>query len=309
MNRPTVLVLDGPSLAHRAYHAFERQATRSPAGEPIWAVFGFIQLFAAILNRVQPAAVVVGWDGDGDASVRRRRFPQYKATRPHRPPELVEQMAVIPQLVAEAGFASVCPAGWEADDVLASVAAAVEATAGARCVVATSDRDAFGLISTRTHVLRLVNGGVDNAVLMGPHELLTRYGLRACPRNQYLDFAALRGDPSDNLPGVHGIGEKTAVKLLAALGDVEAALADEAATVAAVGRAFAERLSAGAGAWRLNRDVMALRTDIPVDLAAARRLPRVRRVVDACARRRINVSRLASVLEHVRAAAHPAGVA
>jgi 5'-3' exonuclease len=296
--RPKVLVVDGPSLAHRAYHAYEAQDTRSTAGTPIWAVQGFLNLFAGVLNMVRPAAVIVGWDGDAATSVRRAEFPTYKANRPQRPEALTTQLGMIPRLLAEIGFAGMCPEGLEADDVLASVAAAVEHCAAVDCVVATSDRDAFSLISERTTVLRLVSG-LQNAVWMNPGELLERYGLQAVP-NQYGDFAALRGDKSDNLPGVCGVGEKTAVKLLAALGSVTAALADPDATRQAIGTRFADKLIDGADVYHRNRRLMGMRADLPVDLAAARKLPDPDHAGAVCVRYEVNGSRLTTVLRQLR---------
>jgi DNA polymerase-1 len=137
----------------------------------------------------------------------------------------------------------------------------------------TSDRDAFGLIDAHTRVLRVINGGVEASPMLTPERLVLLLGVRP---DQYPDFAALRGDPSDNLPGVRGIGPRTAARLLAALGSAEAAFADLEAggcrVAEAVGPAAAVRLAdpAARRAWELNRAVMAMHTDVPVDLDAGR---------------------------------------
>jgi 5'-3' exonuclease len=279
--RRTVLVVDGPSVAHRAYYAYESTNLRLADGSPAWAVKGFLSLFGGIIKMVRPDAIVVGWDGDAAVSHRRALVPTYKANRGERDADLAHQLPRIPELLEQAGFTVIQPQGLEADDVLASVSATCEARQGVDCVVATSDRDSFGLISGRTTVLRLVSG-LSNAVWMNPRQLLDEYGLRSQP-SQYPDYAALRGDRSDNLPGVPGFGEKTAVKLLAAMGTVEAALADPAGTVAAVGKAAARKLAENEDVWRLNRKIMGMDHTLPVDLPAAARIPSPERVVAASA--------------------------
>ena len=125
-------------------------------------------------------------------------------------------------MLRDLGVVVVVPEGLEADDVLASVAAQAP-TLGAQTVVATSDRDSFALIDEHTRMLRILNGGVDASPLLDPERLAMVTGVRP---DQYLDLAALRGDTSDNLPGVHGFGTKTAVRLLQALGTAQAAFDD-----------------------------------------------------------------------------------
>jgi 5'-3' exonuclease len=226
------------------------------------------QLVAAA-DRVAPDAIVVGFD-DPDASVRRERWPQYKAQRGEKLTTLVDQLVAAAGVLRALGVAVVVPAGWEADDVLASVARQASA-AGATTVVMTSDRDAFGLIDASTRVLRIINGGVEASPLLTPERLVTLLGVRP---DQYPDFAALRGDPSDNLPGVRGFGPRTAARLLTALGGVREAFDDLDAgggrVVDAVGPAAAARLAepCARAAWELNREVMAMRSDVEIDLGA-----------------------------------------
>lgn len=270
MPRPrVVLAVDGNSIVHRCFHAQARNGFRSADGQPRWAVRGLLSQIVAAADRVAPDAVVVGFD-DPDSSVRRERWPQYKAHRGEKLDTLVEQLVVAADMLRELGIAVVMPAGWEADDVLASVACQA-AAAGATTVVMTSDRDAFSLIDPSTRVLRIINGGVEASPLLTPERLVTMLGVRP---EQYPDFAALRGDPSDNLPGVRGFGPRTAARLLAALGGVREAFDDLDAgggqVTAAVGPAAAARLSApdARGAWELNREVMAMRRDVEIDLGA-----------------------------------------
>ena len=260
--RKVLLALDGNSLAHRAFHGYEKSGLARSDGSPAFAVYGFCTLMAGICDKVRPDAMVVGFDDPRpEASIRRRRWPHYKANRPQKDPSLYSQMADIQAVLAELGVTVVVPQGLEADDVLGSAAAAAH-TSGWDCVVATSDRDSFCLVSTHTTVLRLVSG-LENAVWMTPDRLLADYGVTG---QQYSDYAALRGDTSDNLPGVMGIGEKTAAKLLARMGDVKTALASPAATAELIGKANAAKLVAGREVWELNREMMALHSDVPIEL-------------------------------------------
>ena len=266
-----VLAVDGNSLVHRAFHSQAHTGFRSGDGRPRWAVRGLLSQLVAAVDRVGPDVVVVGFD-DPEASLRRERWPSYKAHRGEKLPALVEQLATAADVVRELGVSVVVPPGLEADDVLASVAGQAPRV-GVSTVVVTSDRDAFGLIDTNTRVLRLINGGVEASPMLTPERLVLLLGVRP---EQYPDFAALRGDPSDNLPGVRGFGPKTAARLLVALGSAEAAFADLEAdgcrVAEAVGPAAAARLAEPAArrAWELNRAVMAMHADVPVDLDGGR---------------------------------------
>jgi DNA polymerase-1 len=262
----TLLAVDGNSLVHRAFHAYGPReeggaAMRNSRGEPVYAVYGFLSLLAKICQRVEPSHLLVGFD-DHTSSVRKGRWPHYKAQRESKGAELHDQVDALKVLLEELGVRVVVPAGLEADDVMASAGAQC-ASAGLECVIVTSDRDSFALISESTTVMRLVSG-VDKAVMMTPEVLVSSYGVRP---EQYLDYAALRGDASDNLPGVKGIGEKTAAKLLAEVGSVRAGLEDLARLEAAVGKSVRTKLEAGLEAWRHNLEVMEVVRDLDLGLA------------------------------------------
>ena len=259
-----VLAVDGNAIVHRAFHAQAVTGFRSPDGRPRWAVRGLLTQLVAAVERIGPDLVVVGFD-DPDTSDRRARWPDYKAHRAAKLDTLVDQLAAAADALRELGVAVVVPSGLEADDVLASVARQAPAV-GAGTVVVTSDRDAFGLIDANTRVLRIINGGVEASPLLTAERLVTLLGVRP---DQYRDFAALRGDPSDNLPGVRGIGPKTAARLLAAFGSALAAFDDLAAVAEALGPAVAARLAAqeARAMWELNCQVMAMRADVAVDLS------------------------------------------
>jgi 5'-3' exonuclease len=276
MSIPTVLAVDGNSLLHRAFHASARTMYRTPDGAQGWAVRGLLSQLASAVDRVCADVVVVGFDDRGNSS-RKRRWPSYKAQRAPKPESLERQLDLAVEVLRELGVVVVVPEGLEADDVLASVAAQAPAL-GAQTVVATSDRDSFALIGEHTKMLRILNGGVDASPLLDPARLAMVTGVRP---EQYLDLAAIRGDASDNLPGVHGFGAKTAVKLLQALDSGQAAFDDVAAggerCTAAIGRARTRALSTPEAKerWLFNREVMAMVTtaELGLDLAGRGSLP------------------------------------
>jgi len=173
------------------------------------------------IDSFAPDAVIFGID-DRSGSVRRDLYPDYKAGRAEKDPELIDQLDRAAALLDALGLATLTPPGLEADDVNASGATWATAN-GWDCVIITSDRDAFAHISHHTRVLRLIDGGIHGSPTLNPASLFNMYGVR--PAN-YLAFAALRGDSSDNLPGVQGIGEKTAAILLDVAGSMDAAWSD-----------------------------------------------------------------------------------
>lgn len=279
--QPVILAVDGNSLVHRSFHANAGAAhrlPRGPGGVPGWAVRGLLTQLAAAVLRACADAIVVGFD-DPDASERRVRWPHYKAQRAPKPPGLVSQLELAVEVLRDLGLAVVVPAGLEADDVLASVCAQAPAL-GARTVVMTSDRDAFALVGEHTRLLRVINGGVEASPMLDPDRAEMVTGVRP---EQYRDLAALRGDPSDNLPGVRGVGPKRATLLLREFGSAAAAFAaatDEPERCGrivgpAVARALADPQALAR--WQDNCDVMAMRADVAVDLdlsaAASGRLP------------------------------------
>lgn len=268
-----LLVLDGNSLMHRAYHAAATGRLLDRDGQPVWALKGLIGYVARAAARMRPDAVVVGFDCP-DRSVRQDEHPGYKAHRPPKAADLVEQLAAAPDLLRATGLCTVLHPAYEADDVLAS-AAGLARRCGWRSVLVTSDRDSFALIDETTSVLRVRNGGLDEAVLVTPASLLQVFGVRP---EQYRDLAALRGDPSDNLPGVRGFGSATAARLLATFGTIDDAWAaldrgEHDAVRASIGDRACEHLDSPAGraAVELNRRLMRMHTDLAVpDLDSAR---------------------------------------
>ncbi|MDF9715689.1 5'-3' exonuclease [Nocardioides sp. ChNu-153] len=230
--RKLLLVVDAPSLLHRNHHARAHTRALDRAGRPVWALHGMLRQIIESIDRFAPDAVLFGLD-DRTASVRRDAYPAYKAGRAEKHPELIGQLERAGALLDALGLATLTPPGLEADDVSAS-GAAWAGRHGWDCVIITSDRDTFAHISDHTKVLRLIDGGINGSPLLDPRRLHAMYGVAA---ENYLAYAALRGDASDNLPGVPGIGEKTAAILLEAAGSMQAVWADvehgDGSTVAA----------------------------------------------------------------------------
>ncbi len=219
--RRLLLVVDAPSLLHRNHHARAHTRALDRAGRPVWALHGMLRQIIESIDGFAPDAVLFGLD-DRTASVRRDAYPAYKAGRAEKHPELVAQLERAGALLDALGLATLTPPGLEADDVSAS-GATWAVRHGWDCVIITSDRDAFAHISDHTKVLRLIDGGIHGSPLLDPRRLHAMYGVAA---ENYLAYAALRGDASDNLPGVPGIGQKTAAPLLETAGSMEAVWAD-----------------------------------------------------------------------------------
>jgi DNA polymerase-1 len=210
LKRP-LLVVDGDSLAHRAYHALPKSINRN-------AVVGFTNMLVRLWEMEEPRAVFVGWDTLTAPTYRHEAFEPYQSGRVFED-SLVEQLDLLPQLVEALGFATAKAAGYEADDFVAAAVRSEEKRGGS-CVVVTSDRDLFQLAGERTVIVTPVRG-VSELARIGPDEVRDRYGVEPA---QVPDFIALRGDPSDRLPGARGVGPKTAASILAQYGSLEAAL-------------------------------------------------------------------------------------
>jgi DNA polymerase-1 len=217
MSNP-LLVVDGDSFAHRAYHALPKSIRRR-GDRGGGAIVGFANFLLRLFEIVQPRAVLVGWDTLDVPTYRHRAFEAYQGGRQFDA-ELLDQLAVLPQFVTACAFAVAKTPGYEADDFLAAAVASEERRNGT-AVVASGDRDAFQLSSHRTTILHPLRAG--EMARIGPAEVRERYGVD--PR-QVPDFIALRGDPSDRLPGAKGVGPKCAASLLHEYETLEALLTD-----------------------------------------------------------------------------------
>jgi DNA polymerase-1 len=213
-----LLVVDGDSLAHRAYHALPK-SIKSAQGRPAGALVGFTNMLVRLWEAEQPRTVFVGWDSLETPTYRHEALAGYQSGR-HFDEALLEQLDLLPEAVRSFGFATGKAPGFEADDFLGA-AVADEEKRGGTVVVVTSDRDSFQLASERTTILTPTRG-VSELKRIGPAEVRERYGVEPA---QVPDFIALRGDPSDRIPGAPGVGPKKAAELLAQYGSLEDALA------------------------------------------------------------------------------------
>jgi DNA polymerase I len=212
-----LLVIDGDSFAHRAYHGVPKSVLRR-GGKGAGAIVGFANLLLRLYREERPRAVLVGWDTLTAPTYRHKRFPAYQSGR-HFDQSLLEQLEVLPELVAACGFANAKLAGYEADDFLAAAVTAEERRGG-MALVASGDRDTFQLASASTTIIFPMRAG--EMARIGPAEVRDRYGVDP---KQVPDFIALRGDPSDKLPGARGVGPKGAADLLRNYGTLEDILA------------------------------------------------------------------------------------
>ena len=201
-----LLALDGDNFAHRSYHAVPKTIRRAD-GKGAGAIVGFANTLMRFHDAERPRAVIVGWDSLETPNWRCDLFPSYQSGRQFDD-ELIEQLSLLPEFVAACGFKNAKAPGFEADDFLAAAVAAEEQTGGV-VLVATGDRDAFQLASERTTILYPVRAG--EVARIGPEEVRKRYGVGP---KQVPDFIALRGDPSDKIPGALGVGPQRAAQLV-----------------------------------------------------------------------------------------------
>lgn len=242
MSRP-LLVIDGDSFAHRAYHGVPKTVKRKDGGAGN-ALVGFANYLMRLWDIEQPRAVFVGWDTLEVPTYRHTAFPAYQSGRDFEQ-GILEQLQLLPVFVEAFGFLTGKGPGYEADDFVASAATAEEARGGT-VLIASGDRDMFQLATDRTTILFPAKGGVFERI--GPAEVRERYGVEP---TQVPDFIALRGDPSDRLPGAKGVGAIGAANLLSRYASLEDALA--------AGK-FAEQ----AEALRLYRHIAAMDRAAPV---------------------------------------------
>ena len=206
-----LLVLDGNSLVNRAFFGIKVLTTKD--GRFTNAIYGFMNILLNLLKAHEPDEVAIAWDLKAP-TFRHKMYDGYKATRHGMPPELAQQMPVLKQLLADLGFVSVSCEGWEADDILGTLAAACAARKD-DCLLATGDRDSLQLASETTTILLATN---KETIPMDPQAVREKYGVE--PR-QLIEVKSLMGDSSDNIPGVAGIGEKTALMLVQNFGTLD----------------------------------------------------------------------------------------
>ncbi len=253
--KKTFVLLDGNALLHRAWHALPPLTTKD--GRVVNAAYGFAMALEKILDANAPDAMVVCWDLPGK-TFRHEAYEEYKATREKKPQDLYDQIPLIQEILEAFGIPSVSLAGYEADDLIGTLSAqAVER--GYDVLIVTGDMDALQLVDERVRVIAFVKG-VSETKLYDRDAVHERFGLWP---EQLIDYKALRGDASDNLPGVPGIGEKTAVELINAHGDVHDIL--QALAMDAIVEKYAKKLRGHEDTVHKMRHLVAIVRDAPAD--------------------------------------------
>lgn len=250
-----LLIVDGDALAHRAYYALGHVTSRD--GRPVGLLQGTISMLAGAWDAFGPRAIAVAIDSR-EESERHALVPVYQAQRVGEvDDDLVSQLDALPDLIRAFGIPAICVPPWEADDVCATLATLEEAAKGTSLVL-THDRDAYQLASKRTTIVRPVSG-VTEVEYVDPDGVVERYGVHP---DQVPDLIALRGDPSDNIPGAKGIGAKTAAELLQRYGDLEGVIAHAGDLTPARSRAVTD----AADELRTFKLIATMQSTLPVEL-------------------------------------------
>jgi len=244
--KPTLLLIDGHSLAFRAFYALSPDSFMTPNGQHTNAVHGFISMMLNILQNEKPTHLAVAFDLSR-SSFRTEEYPEYKGTRGETPPEFNGQTELLREALEAMGIITLTRENYEADDILASLADQ-GCAAGYRVLLVSGDRDTFQLIQDDVTILYPVKG-VMNLARMNDAAVLEKYGIHA---KQYPDLAALVGETSDNLPGIPGVGPKTAAKWLQQYGDLQSVLAAENDIPGKVGESLREHRELAVRNRRLN---------------------------------------------------------
>ena len=248
-----LLLLDGHSLAYRAFFALPMENFSTTTGQPTNAVYGFTAMLINVLRDEQPTHVAVAFDR-GEPTFRHEQYVEYKANRRETPEDFRSQLSLIFEVLDALGIRRLSAPGYEADDLIATLATLAEGE-GMDVLIVTGDRDVLQLVSDRVTVL-MTRRGITEMTRFTPQTVAEKYGLTP---SQYPDFAALRGDPSDNLPGIPGVGEKTATKWVAEFGSLEALVNRVDEVKGKAGDALREHL----GSVLRNRQLTSLLRDLP----------------------------------------------
>ena len=252
-----LLLIDGHSMAYRAFYALPAENFTTASGQHTNAIYGFATMLLSLLTSEKPTHVAVAFDVSRK-TFRSEIFPEYKANRAKTPDEFRSQMSYLHELVSAFGITQFEVEGYEADDILATITKRAEKE-GAEVFICTGDRDSFQLVNDKTTVL-YPKRGVSDLARMTPDAVQEKYGMSPA---QYPDFAALRGDPSDNLPSIPGVGEKTAAKWVVEYGSLQELLSNVDKVGGKVGQALRDSID---NVIR-NRELTQLVAEVPLDLS------------------------------------------
>jgi DNA polymerase-1 len=252
-----LLLIDGHSMAYRAFFALPAENFTTAQGQHTNAIYGFATMLLSLLSSEKPTHVAVAFDVSRK-TFRSEIFPEYKANRAKTPDEFRSQMSYLHELVTAFGITTFEVEGFEADDIIATIAKQAERE-NAEVFICTGDRDSFQLVNEKTTVL-YPKRGVSDLTRMTPDAVQEKYGMSP---EQYPDFAALRGDPSDNLPSVPGVGEKTAAKWIVEYGSLHELIA----SIDKLGGKVGQSLRDSVNDVIRNRELTQLVANVPLDLS------------------------------------------
>jgi DNA polymerase-1 len=261
--RELLLLLDGHSLAYRAFFALPAENFATTTGQPTNAVYGFTAMLINVLRDEQPSHIAVAFDRS-EPTFRHEQYVEYKANRKETPTDFKGQLSLIFEVLDALGVPRLSLAGYEADDLIATLATQASER-GMDVLIVSGDRDVLQLVNDHVTVL-MTRRGISDMTRFTPVAVEEKYGLTPV---QYPDYAALRGDPSDNLPGIPGVGEKTAAKWVAEYGSLQN-LVDKVDQVK--GRA-GDNLRENLGNVMRNRQLTELTRNVPLDVAPADLVP------------------------------------
>ncbi|MBG9298408.1 DNA polymerase I [Corynebacterium belfantii] len=256
-NANRLMLIDGHSMAFRAFYALPAENFSTSGGQATNAVYGFLSMLSSLLVEEKPTHVAVAFDV-GRQTFRTEMFPEYKAQREAAPPEFKGQVEIIKEVLETLGITTLEKENFEADDIIATLATAA-GPLGFDTYIVTGDRDSFQLVNESTTVLYPMRG-VSVLHRFTPEAVEEKYGLTPV---QYPDFAALRGDPSDNLPNIPGVGEKTATKWIVQYGNLDSLLAHADEIKGKAGNSFRECLDQ----VRMNRTLTEMVKDLELPYA------------------------------------------
>ncbi len=252
--RDLLLLLDGHSLAYRAFFALPVENFSTTTGQPTNAVYGFTAMLINVLRDEKPDHIAVAFDRS-EPTFRHEQYVEYKANRRETPADFTGQLSLIYEVLGALGIPQLSAAGYEADDVIATLATQAAAN-GMNVLIVTGDRDTLQLVNDSVTVL-MTRRGISDMTRFTPAAVTEKYGLTPA---QYPDFAALRGDPSDNLPGIPGVGEKTAAKWITEFGSLDALVDRVGEVKGKVGDSLREHL----GSVLRNRQLTELDRAVPL---------------------------------------------
>ena len=263
-----LLLVDGSALLHRAYHAYPPLKTKS--GVIVGAVYGVASILISALESVKPTHVMVAWDLP-KPTFRHEKYVGYKAQRPKADEEMVEQIPLVKDVIETMGVVQLAEEGYEADDIIGTLATQFSnpkfsnSQIDTEVIILTGDQDTMQLVSDKVKILTPAKGA-NPPVLYGPDEVFNKYGVHP---EQIVDYKALIGDPSDNIPGVAGIGPKGAANLIKMFGSLERIYRDIKEVQTQFGELTAKKLSDGKDSALLSQDLSRIVTDMGLKLGMA----------------------------------------